>query len=118
MFKFSPLLSSFLCLSLSWSSSLLAQAATINGNWNMALPSANLNPKMELIQEGNILSGTFHGPGGDAPIRGEIRGQSVNFIAATKMGTVKFDGILEGSTMKGKADLPSFGPSDWTAAKK
>jgi hypothetical protein len=117
MFKFSPLLP-ILCLSLAWSSPLLAQTPTMDGTWNMALPSANLNPKMELIQKGTVLSGTFHGPGGDAPITGKIKGQSVNFTATTKMGPVKFDGVLEGSTMKGKADLPRIGPSDWTAAKK
>ncbi|MBC7881884.1 MAG: hypothetical protein H7Y37_11175 [Anaerolineae bacterium] len=118
MLKFLPLLPCLLALSLSCSSPLLAQATTVDGSWNVAIPAAKSNPKMDLVQKGNVLSGTFYGPRGDAPITGTIEGQRVNFTAETKGGPAKFDGVLEGNTMKGKANLPRVGASDWTAVKR
>jgi hypothetical protein len=118
MFKISPVLAIGSVLSILSANVASAQMANIAGDWKMSIIGENLAPTYTLIQTGNKLTGTFRAPMGDLPLTGTItKDNKVNFSAKAGGMNLKFEGTVNGKTMKGVADLPMKGRKNWTATK-
>jgi hypothetical protein len=81
---------------------------------------------MKLKQEGDKLTGTITGPGGDTEIKeGKIKDGEVTFkVERERNGTtftVNYKGKLEGDTIKGKSEVTRDGDTqsrDWEAKRE
>jgi hypothetical protein len=95
-----------------------AQTKTLSGNWTMAF--GGRSAKMKIVQNGNNLSGSISGPMGEMPLKGKIsNNREVSFGVDTPMGggSAKFEGVLDGTSMKGTANVPRLGKTNWTATR-
>jgi hypothetical protein len=80
-------------------------ALNLSGNWtiyadNVRQPGSSLK-QMQLSQNGNIISGTFHGPNQHGKLQGWINGNHLEFSTDTRdvltfRGNVDPDGGLSG----------------------
>ena len=117
MSKLSQLVSSvFLTTAISATSLVsfaTAQTKTLSGNWNLSF--GGRSTKMKVVQNGNNLSGTVSTPMGDRPIKGKIsNNRQVSFVIGDQ---AKFEGVLDGTSMKGTANVPRLGKTNWTATR-
>jgi hypothetical protein len=94
-----------------------AQTKTLSGNWTMSF--GGRSAKMKIVQNGNNLSGTIAGPMGEMPLKGKIsKNRQVSFGVDTPMGSsAEFEGVLDGTSMKGTATVPRIGKTNWTATR-
>jgi hypothetical protein len=118
MFKSFPVfflisISSILCSGVAF-----AQVPNIEGDWKMSIIGEDISPTYTLIQNGDVLTGTFRAPLGNLPLTGAVtKDKKVNFSAKFGGGSLKFVGTVDGTTMKGVADIPMKGRRNWTATK-
>jgi hypothetical protein len=90
-----------------------AQTKTLSGNWTMSF--GGRSAKMKIVQNGNNLSGTIAGPMGEMPLKGKIsNNRKVSFDVGS---SAKFEGVLDGTSMKGTANIPRIGKTNWTATR-
>ncbi len=97
-----------------------ADAAGVSGKWQIAIPALKRNPTMELTQQGNTLTGTYHGKAGDFPVAGamdkqnhltftvDMSASNIAKLTGTRDATAKFEGALSGNALKGTAVFPNF----------
>jgi hypothetical protein len=104
-----------------------AFAADVSGRWqvNVETNQGSGAPLVELQQQGEKLTGTFHSQIlGDAKITGTVKGNAIEFAFSGDAGgqtiTVTFKGTIENDTaMKGTAVYEGVDSNaTWTAKKK
>lgn len=93
------------------------------GKWDLAVETAAGpgHPVFTFKQEGEILTGTYRGAFGEAPVTGSLRGADVTFSIKVNAGgreaTITYTGIVDGTTMKGTVNLGAFGDGTFTGRK-
>ncbi len=97
-----------------------AFAADISGKWDFSVstPAGNGNPTFVFKQDGEKLSGTYHGFFGSAQLKGTVKGDDVEYAFSTSNGTVTYKGKVSGNSMKGTVKLEDLGDGTFSGAKK
>jgi hypothetical protein len=101
-------------------SAALTFAADVTGKWtfNVVLDAGGGSPTFELKQEGEKLSGTYHGQFGDAKVTGTVKGDKIEINFGNETASVKYTGTIESPTsMKGACDYGEVGKGTFTATK-
>jgi hypothetical protein len=101
-------------------SAALTFAADVTGKWtfNVVLDAGGGSPTFELKQEGEKLSGTYHGQFGDAKVTGTVKGDKIELNFGNETASVKYSGTIESPTaMKGTCDYGEVGKGTFTATK-
>ncbi len=119
MSKFSQVISgTFLSAAMStfWAIAAFAETPNIDGTWNVSL-GGEMSAKLQLVQDGNNISGSITSPRGDLPLKGTVSSdRQVSFSVDFPMGgTGKFEGVVDGNAIAGTANLPRFGKKNWSA---
>jgi hypothetical protein len=101
-----------------------AALAQVGGTWAVTAntPQGSQTMTMTLTQTGESFSGSMSGEMGSLPITdGQITGRSASWSITIQMGgqsmTVSFRGDVEGTRMRGTAELGAFGSASFTAEK-
>lgn len=101
-----------------------AGLAQIAGTWSVTTntPQGNQTATMTIAQTGESFTGTMNSEMGSLPVTdGQVNGRSVTWSITIQMGgqsmTVNFSGDVEGTRMRGTAELGSFGSATFTAEK-
>lgn len=102
-----------------------AFAADLSGTWKFDVDTdaGSGSPTFMLKQDGEKLSGTYHGQLGDAPVTGTAKGNNFEFSFKVNNDgadlTVKYTGVLDGDKkVKGTIDFGSLGKGSFTGAKQ
>lgn len=101
-------------------SSARLQTSGISGTWVLDVKTAQGNgkPRFKLMQEHDtIISGTYSGQFGTAPVTGKIFGQSFSFGYTIRDITVEYVGILDGNKMSGKSIYGDLGEGRFTGKR-
>ena len=64
------------------------------------------DPWFEFKQQGEVLTGTYHGYFGEAPLTGTVKGDQVEFSMQDNRGKASYRGTVTGDSMKGTAHYP------------
>jgi hypothetical protein len=96
-----------------------APAQDLSGNWtiyayNADHPGSSLK-EIQLTQNGNILSGTFHGPNQHGKLQGWVNGNHVEFSTDTRE-VLTFQGQITGAGMSGIYRV-NGGSASWNAER-
>ena len=101
--------------------SFQVQKTNVSGTWNMTVETSqgSGNPVLVLKQiNDSIITGTYTGQFGEAPLKGKVSGNKINFQISTPDLTIDYIGTVEGSTMKGKVVFGSYGEGTFTGKMK
>lgn len=101
-------------------SAALSFAADITGKWtfNVVLDAGSGSPTFEFKQNGEKLTGSYHGQFGDAELTGTVKGDKVEFSFGGQLGTVVYSGTLEGANkIKGTCDYGGQAKGTFTGTK-
>jgi hypothetical protein len=98
---------------------MLALAADVTGTWSgsVVLTAGSGNPKMEFKQSGEALTGTYHGTFGDAPLKGTVKGDKIEFTFGNDTTQAKYVGTIAGDKMTGLVDYGELGTGTFTLEK-
>lgn len=105
----------------------LATAADLTGTWQLTVETAQGTgtPTMDLKQDGERLTGTFHSQiFGDVAIKGAVNGSQIEFAFEGDAGGAKmkvtYKGVVQSaSAMKGTAVYEGFDDkATWSATRK
>ena len=95
----------------------------VSGKWESKFTTPNGDTRTTTYTfkvDGDKLSGTVAGMGGDTPLAGTVKGNEVKFTVTrqTPNGEMKseYTATVEGDTMKGTVESPR-GKRDWTATR-
>lgn len=78
--------------------------SSVAGKWEMTIEKRKGGAQtwtLTLEQSGESLKGVINSEGGDLPVTGSVRGQSVSLSAKRYGVTVEFPATLDGDTMTG-----------------
>jgi len=84
-----------------------AQPSSVNGvagKWEMTVEKRKGGSQtwtLTLEQSGESLKGVINSEGGDLPVAGSVKGQTINLSARRHGVTVEFPATLDGDTMTG-----------------
>ncbi len=101
--------------------SFQVQKTNVSGTWNMTVETSqgSGNPVLVLKQiNDSIITGTYTGQFGEAPLKGKVSANKINFQISTPDLTIDYIGTVEGSTMKGKVVFGSYGEGTFTGKMK
>jgi hypothetical protein len=101
--------------------SFQVQKINVSGTWNMEVESSigSGSPVFVFKQENDsIITGTYTGQFGEAPVKGKIIADKIKFQIITSDLTIDYSGIVEGTTMKGKVVFATYGDGTFTGNKK
>jgi hypothetical protein len=95
-----------LCLGLVLTSA--AHAEDISGKWTFHVKFflGSGDPWFEFKQEGEKLTGMYHGRFGDLPLNGTVKGDKVDFSVSGEKGTGTYSGTIVADSIKGTAKYP------------
>lgn len=90
--------------------------------YNQSTPMGPVEGEFVLTSDGSSLAGSVSSKFGKEPIQnGTIDGEKLTWTITAKgpMGEmeIKYDAVVNGDKMQGKAKAGQFPPSDFTAAK-
>ena len=94
-----------------------------DGTWNtiMNTPMGAQNGTMELMTDGNTLTGTLKSPQGEIELQdGTVDGDALTFkadITSPMAMTLEFSATVEGDELKGDVKLGSFGNATFTGTR-
>jgi imidazolonepropionase-like amidohydrolase len=101
-----------------------AGMAQVGGTWTVTTntPQGSQTATLTITQTGESFTGTMNSEMGSLPVAdGQVSGQSVTWSITIQMGgqsmTVNFRGDVEGTRMRGTAELGAFGNAPFTAEK-
>jgi hypothetical protein len=101
-------------------SAALSFAADVTGKWTftVVLDAGGGSPTFELKQDGEKLTGTYHGQLGEANLTGTVKGDKIEFSFGGDAGVAKYSGTIQSPTaMKGTCEYGQLGSGTFTAAK-
>jgi imidazolonepropionase-like amidohydrolase len=100
-------------------------AADIAGTWDVTVttPQGSNEATLTVTQSGASFTGEMTSQMGTTPIEnGQVSGRAASWSITLSMGgqsmTIAFQGEVEGNRMRGTADLPGMGASNFTATKR
>ena len=111
----------FSAIALMLSVSFQAQPAKVTGTWNMAVETSagSGTPVFVLKQENDsILTGTYNGQFGEAPVKGTIRVNKINLKFSASEMDIEYTGTVDGNSMKGKVVFGTMGEGTFTGTRK
>lgn len=100
------------------------QKFDVTGEWRfqVELSAGSGSPTFSFKQEGEKLTGTYHGQLGEAPLTGTVKGNQISFsfkVSGAVEGTVTYTGTIESNdSMKGHAEYGDAASGTWTAKRK
>lgn len=97
----------------------------ITGKWAMTLevPTGTATPSLELVQDGQKISGFYQGRYGKFPVSGTLMDRALLFTftmnAEGQEVVMTFSGEVaaDAQSMKGTADMPGLGEATWSAKR-
>ncbi len=104
--------------------SIPALAADVSGTWTMSLESPNgaVAASLTLKQEGDKVTGTYHGPRNEAPATGTLNGNDLKLSAEINAGgqsiPLVITGKIAGDKLEGSLDFAGQRSVSFTATKK
>ena len=102
-----------------------AAPTTVTGKWNVSLEMqvGTASPTLDLVQDGEKLTGVYEGRYGKFPLSGTVKARKIVFsfkmnaegtdVVMTYTGQVASDFLA----MKGVAQLDQMGEANWTAKR-
>ncbi len=99
----------------------MAMAADVSGKWTFSVDTSagSGTPTFTFVQKGSALTGTYQGAVGEAPLKGKVEGDKIEFVVETGSGELRYSGTITGAAaMEGKAEYPEIGAATWKAAKE
>ncbi len=112
------------CILLLLVASMSAQEVNVTGDWEMTIttPRRERTLDVNFKQEGEKLTVTMQGRGGEVTAEGTVKGNEIEWTItrSTPRGefTMTYTGKIEGDTMSGEFQLGDFGSGEWKAKKK
>jgi hypothetical protein len=97
------------------------QKPRVAGTWDMNVQSSmgNGTPVMILKQENDtLITGSYSGQLGDAPIKGVVKGYDVTFEFTISGNVIQYSGIVDGDNMKGKVKFGTMGEGTFTGKRR
>jgi hypothetical protein len=113
-----------ICILLLLAVSLSAQEVNVTGDWEMTTttPRGERTQDVNFKQEGEKLTVTMQGRGGEVTAEGTVKGNEIEWTItrSTPRGefTMTYTGKIEGDTMSGEVQIADFGSGEWKAKKK
>jgi hypothetical protein len=105
-------------------SALALCAADLTGKWEFAveLSAGSGNPKFDIKQAGEKLSGTYSGVAGEAPLTGTIKGNEFEWTVKVSVNgqtaTITYKGMLKpDGTVAGKCSYETAGDGTFTGKR-
>ena len=107
----------------------LAQAGDPTGSWSwtVSTPNGDIAISASFEHKDGLLTGTYTSPFGEAPISdGSFKDDAIAFSVERELDgnkfTIKYQGKLDGDSIKGSLELPGFGGGeptklDWNATR-
>lgn len=102
-----------------------AAASDVSGEWNITIQSdqGSFSPRMTVKQDGEKLTGDYHGTFGESKLEGTLKGKDIQWKttvnAQGQAVEIVYKGTVESDdTMKGTVQLGEFGSAPWTARRK
>ena len=100
-------------------------ALTLTGKWTMAIDiqGTTATPSLELVQDGEKISGTYAGRYGKFPVAGTLKGRALVFSFTMNaegtevLMTFKGEVAADFQSMKGEADMAGAGEASWSAKR-
>lgn len=93
----------------------------VTGTWEMTVETTGGtgNPVFILKHvNDSILSGTYTGMLGEAPVKGTLNGDKIKLQFSIEDNLVVYSGTVTDNTMKGKVVLASYGEATFTGKRK
>ncbi len=96
----------------------------VSGSWELTVETQHgtATPSMTLKQDGERISGTYHGRMGDTALQGTLRGKSIQFSVRLKFRDqsflVTYTGTVEGGSMKGTVQFGESSSGTWAARRR
>ena len=115
-------LRAFAVMVLLWSAS--AYAADVAGLWNLTVntQAGTGTPTLQLVQDGEKLTGIYTGRFGTSPITGTLKDNAIQFAFTVSgpMGSaeVTYTGTVDGNTMSGDMKMGEMGGGSFTGKKQ
>jgi hypothetical protein len=102
-----------------------APPPTLTGNWAMAIEiqGTTATPALELVQDGEKISGTYSGRYGKFQVAGTLKGRALQFTFTMNaegtevLMTFKGEVAVDFQSMKGEADMAGAGEASWSAKR-
>ena len=96
-----------------------SSTTSVAGTWEMSVQkrSGTQTWTLKLEQDGELLKGSINSEGGDLPVTGTIKGQTINLSAKRFGVTVEFPAVLNGDTMAKKMHVLTV-DRQWTAKRR
>lgn len=97
-----------------------AQAADVTGTWIMSVQTSagSGTPTFKLTQKAGVITGTYKGQLGEAPVNGTIKDDDVTWqFDVETQGiplTITYTGKISGKAISGKVTLGQFGEGTFT----
>ena len=99
-------------------------AEDVSGTWDLTVETQHgtATPSMTLKQDGERISGTYHGRMGDTALQGTLKGKSIQFSVRLKFRDqsflVTYTGTVEGASMKGTVQFGESSSGNWSAHRR
>jgi hypothetical protein len=102
-----------------------APAPSLTGKWTMAIDiqGTTATPSLELVQDGEKITGTYAGRYGKFQLTGTLKGRALVFTfnmsaeGTDVQMTFKGEVAADFQSMKGEADMAGAGEASWSAKR-
>ena len=100
-------------------SGVLTQA-NVTGSWQfiVELDIGSGEPTFVFEQDGEMLTGTYEGTFGEAPVTGMVKGDQIEFRFGAQDSEAVYVGTIDGDTMSGTCDYGGVGEGTWEAGRE
>jgi hypothetical protein len=105
-------------------SAVALQKIDVTGAWDLHVeaPEGTATPTMDLVQEGEKITGTYAGQMGKARLEGTLQDDRIQFSLTLKFKDrsypIAYSGTVKGNTMAGTAQFGDTGTGRWTAQRR
>ncbi len=99
-------------------------AEDVNGAWDLTVETrqGTATPSVTLRQDGEKISGTYHGRMGDTALQGTLKGNNIRFSVRLKFRDqsflVTYTGTVDGASMKGTVQFGESSSGTWSAHRR
>jgi len=100
------------------------ETPNIKGEWSIILTfvAGKAHHTVIIDQDGERLSGIYKGEFKEGPLRGTIKGNTIDFTGFLKHEATgvsfHYSGTISGTTMQGTVDMGEYWTATWTAERK
>ncbi|MFZ2055487.1 MAG: hypothetical protein WAU81_14960 [Candidatus Aminicenantales bacterium] len=103
---------------------LAQEAVNVSGEWDftMTTPRGEMTSTAKFVQDGEKITVTMISERGESTGTGTITGADIEWTITRESPrgqfTITYKGKVEGTSMKGEAQMGDFGSAEWKAVKK